>query len=302
MTCSFLAHCSSLASLSSLALVAVLALGCTQEPSSGIPAASFCAEFADATCDLVERCACGAPAAAQCRATAEARCASGIISPATLASIDAGQVRYDGAAATVMVAALRSEPASCDYLLVTLGFRVGDLLTFGGLLTGTRAAGASCSDFGARLPSECSVGLCDRGVCQAVPAPGEACSGDSMCLDRVAAYVGARDIDAQLSCVIEPGATTGVCLARQPAGAECVNAQDCVTRTCEIGVCTPQIADGGACVSALECASLRCSGGTCLAADARDPATCVRGFECASNECIAGVCVASLCGEFAAAP
>ena len=282
-----------------LALVAVV--GCpvsATAPPAPIAREDFCAELIDARCDVVERCACGAASAALCRSDLTIDCAPEFSNPEVEASIAAGRLVYDPLAAGRLVARIRSEPPLCSDSMA-LGFRLRDVIDFGGALVGAVEPGAPCS-LPEGFPNECHQGLCFDGTCIAIHGLGEACGPTLPCLDLDAPYV--LDFDGSSPPSILRCAS-GTCQALLPAGETCTRDEECATFSCAAGRCAAPIAVGGICDFDVQCATHRCGVGrigerACIAGDAPDGAACTFEVECASHGCGDGICMTPLCATW----
>jgi hypothetical protein len=278
--------------------------------STPIPQAMFCDEFVDAMCDRVERCDCGTAASTMCRTSFGAECggSGGFLGPEVQARITAGTVRYDAAAAGRLVAGLRAD-TGCGNPVTTLGWRFSDVLTFGGVLTGTKAAGEACAASGDNpFGSECANGVCaevSEGTnrCIGFAGMGSACGREMpiLCANLSAPFTDFEDSSVLLRC----DETTMQCAARLADGAMCSSREDCASQNCdasgETPMCAPKLADGMPCEFDAVCASGYCDYDVDPSVCAAKPnrplgAACNDDSQCASGTCMGDRCVNETCG------
>jgi len=304
--------------LSASVLTALALVGCgddTRPASTGVAIDGFCDDFVDAICDDVAACSCGATADADCRSELATNCggASGVLSPAVRARVTAGTVVYDANAAGALLAQLRAE-ASCDNPIIAVGWDVTEALSFGGVLSGTLAPGASCVGGGdSPFGSACAEGLCTNvdgaARCIGLAGLGEPCGMgiDSVCLDLNAPFATLVGGDLSLRCNIASGATTGTCAALLADGATCAGPDECASDRCEATVCAPPLANGADCFVGSECSSGFCSGSgasavCAAAATVNNGGACMDDNECVSGACQRDVCVEALCATVGSEP
>lgn len=244
-------------------------VGCSSDPDP-VALEDYCAQFSAALCDgLVHNCGCGAVTEQSCRATVATTC---MTSDSTFtASVSAGVIRYDGAAAARLMQKLTSGSPDCE-LGISAGWTDKDFFTSQGVWTGNKIAGAPClypSIPG--LPNDCGDGACSisRHVCIGGVGDGASCDSVHACYD----------LDAQF-----------------PTTLRCDSA--------ELGsgtTCMPYLQTGQACTSPNQCATGFCESTTCafglsLAAFGQ---ACTSDGECVSNYCMGGTCGHAVCGDFA---
>lgn len=300
-----------------LALTAVTLVGCgdddaTPPTSTPVALADFCPQFVDAICDNVARCSCSATADADCRADLTDTCPNSIVGPDIRAHIGSGTVVYDASAAGAMIAGVRAE-TSCENPMTTFGWRVADVFTFGGMLNGTVAAGATCDAGSGDSPigGECLDGVCSGGsgggpaICVHLAGIGEPCGTgiSSLCVNLDARFTSLEGSDLLLRCNVAAGASTGTCAALLASGAACAAVQDCASHRCEAGVCAPGVANGEACSSSLECLSSFCDYSATPSACAPASTVAISGActddqQCVSGVCRGNVCVGAVCGLY----
>jgi len=303
--------------LSALVLTALVLVGCGDDTRPGAtPLAidDFCADFVDAVCDDVAACSCGATADADCRSDLATNCggADGVLSPAVRARVTAGTVVYDANAASALLAQLRAD-ASCDNPIIAVGWGIEEVFTFGGVLTGTLAPGATCMDespFG----GACADGICTNvgggaSRCIGIAGLGEPCGLgiDSACIDLNATFSSLESGGLLLRCNIASGATTGTCAALLADGATCAGPDECASDRCEATVCAPPLANGADCFVGSECSSGFCSGSgasavCAAAATVNNGGACMDDNECVSGACQRDVCVEALCATVGSEP
>lgn len=301
----------------SASLIAALSLvGCGDDTRPGPTATpvaidEFCTEFVDAVCDDVATCSCGATADADCRSELATNCggAAGVFGPDVRARVEAGTVIYDADAAGALVAQLRTQ-TSCNNPIVALGWNIGDLFTFGGVLSGTLAPGASCAGGGeSPFGGACASGVCTEvgGAprCIALAGLGAPCGigVDAVCADVNASFTSLENADFLLRCNIAAGATMGTCAALLAEGATCARAAECASGRCASTVCAPPLANGAECVDDNECSSGFCRSTSAefacaAAATVNNGGACGDDAECVSGACQRDVCIASICNTF----
>jgi hypothetical protein len=276
------------------------------EPDSGapIPLDQFCAEYSTAVCDRMERCSCSSEILLACRTRFRDECAAQMLDPVVQARLRSGVIRYDDAAAGRLVAQIRGL-RSCGSLVGELGWTLADRYSVGGVFTGTKGAGESCSPLrGRALPlSECFASPCSDDetegvfVCLGPQTVGSPCSGPICIRSDVPLrdpYVNWRSL--LLLC----SPTTARCQARVPLGSPCSRSIECDSGYCNTvaGRCEPALADGQACSSSLECASANCdesaAGSTCTPRRPEGSA-CAYHDDCASGVCMMRRCVPGAC-------
>lgn len=294
-----------------LSALTLAACGDSRRPPSNSPPvalADFCNEFVDAVCDATVRCTCSPTADADCRSDLAATCGStgGFIGPEVQARITAGTVVYDAAAAGRLIGLVRAQ-STCDNPILDTGWGIGEVLTFGGTVTGTRTPGMSCTpSSGSPFGGECQTGMCaDTGRCIGFAGLGAPCGTgtDALCVDLDATFTSFESADILLRCNVAPGGTTGTCGARLAVGGTCGSTLDCASNRCEMGVCVAALANGDPCGSSDECDSGFCRFGTttsvCAAAHAvNNGGACTDDAECVSGSCKADVCVPGICGVY----
>ena len=197
-------HCASLRwAARSLIGTIVAAAGCSSseaEPGNadagggpGGPASvgDLCQVVGEAWCNHVEACGCGGAATATCKGEWDASCGDW---QTFQERVTAGELIYDPDAVRSALAALSDPAAPCEDFYIDLGWTLRDLLTFGGILTGTVAEGSACNP-----PAEqkgagvsCQPGLICHGddeataICKRAALEGEPCDVDgatSLCID-----------------------------------------------------------------------------------------------------------------------
>ena len=288
-------------------LVAVVVSGCLLEshvPTDPIPLEGFCDAFFEALCEPIEACSCDSVAVSACRIEQRSLCAS-FPSAELVRAIDDGVVRYDTAEASALVRRMRARAESCAGFVDSLGWRVRDLFSLGGVFEGTRAAGETCQSLGFELVSECALGSCtplgDGYVCRGNVGRGERCDSTHQCVDLDAALT--VDIGVErlaLRCVPDaPDAETGTCARWVDAGGACTDHGECWSGRCEGSRCATLPVDA-ACATGRECESSYCApvASVCAAGGAAIGAPCDDPAACANHVCIAGTCMAPGCGTF----
>jgi hypothetical protein len=272
--------------------VLLLLLGCSSsEVPDGGPAGNgdpsdFCRQYVEAFEGYLETCGCGAEALAGYRARMASACKPGEAFISSLSqAVAAGELTYDARAASALFARLgRKNPPCVQEPYVALGLESGQVWSYAGTFTGTRALGQPC-----RLPvsykggvSDCREGACapdgaGGGVCIALAGEGEACdeSGEDqlksttgrLCFDERAAVDSDGEYESafdSLSCVpSSPGATSRVCVRGLADGEPCRSGDPCRSGLCSQvdgadRVCVPKGANGAGCASHGECESGAC--------------------------------------------
>ncbi|HJL18227.1 MAG TPA: hypothetical protein RMH99_21365 [Sandaracinaceae bacterium LLY-WYZ-13_1] len=281
--------------------------GCLLEshpPSDPVPFEGFCDAFFDALCEPLERCDCPLAATHACRAEARELCA-GVPSAAMIRAVDEGRLRYDGAAAARLVARVGARGDECAGFIDTLGWRVRDLYSFGGVFEGTVPAGAPCEPLGFELIGECAFGSCvpggDGHRCRGAVGVGARCDATHQCVDLEARLTPERGIDRlTLRCVPDtPAADEGTCAAWVEAGGACDGDGACWSGRCEAGRCETA-EEGAGCVVSRECASGYCrsSDARCRPGDVAVGSPCDSDRACESQVCVAETCLPAGCGTF----
>lgn len=256
--------------------VATACLTPVSEDSEGVPLATWCAtRQADFTCNGQVGCGVAAPdapcddVAASVVGRTDDNCTSTFV-----ASVDAGRVRYDGAAAQKCRERARS---TCDLTRLSWDCE--------GAFVGTVAEGGACA-----LTVECQPGLrCERqaacmGVCSRLLPDGAAVSSASACASGAAA----AGADGGLRCAPVPregqaclegvcglglSCQSGTCALPPPRGGACDGGQACVFGTlCVQARCVAWAPRGAACASQF------------LPVDAGAP-PCQLGLACRAGRC-----------------
>lgn len=287
--------------------VALVAPGClvqSHTPSSPLPLDGFCAAFFDALCEPMATCECAPAAVDACRAEQRELCAR-VPSAAMREAVEAGRLRYDGAAAARLVARMREREAGCEGFVDALDWRIRDLFSLGGVFQGTLEAGAPCTPLGFELIGECALGSCapspEGPVCRAAVGEGERCDATHQCVDLDAELTIDRGIDRlALRCVTEdPDAEAGTCAPFVAVGGACAGDAACWSGRCEEGRCVSRPL-GASCLLSRECESGYCrrSDGTCQPGARAVGATCEHEAACATHVCVDGTCQPAACGTF----
>ena len=270
----------------------------------------FCRDFYGTICQQLWRCGCSEKALERCERELE-DCPHHSFFQALEQALEQRQLRYDGQAATRMLARLRDDPALCEDQFVALGFDSYSGHTFGGTFLGTLPPGAECGE--ADDKSRPGVSLCQEahlcltaadGVtrCVAAAAEGAPCplvpsDPGSSCFEHKAADSDGNltSAHADLSCVpATPRADMGTCRRGAPDGSACSNAAQCASGLCrsdETGTsaaCAQPLSNDAECTDPAECSSGRCN-------FFEDPPRCAErlsdALECLIDEdCANGAC------------
>jgi len=285
-------------------LLGLFLLGCGSSHGGGggggppVAREDFCNRLGEEICEARMRCGCGV-IPPDCAVSFAAECQSDFFDAEIVAALDAGLLEYNASAGGRLVAGFSRE-AICDEFLGALGWRARDIIGFGGILTGTREPGESCTVSGDFI-SECRLGICSMGRCIGLVDSGETCDALHACIDLDRPITG-TDIDdavVQLRCEVPPGSATGTCVALRADGEACVDGDECASQVCDV-TCRPPGADGAMCTgSSRECVSGFCNSetSTCAAGDAPLGAACVSSDECESDACDGSVCVRAICND-----
>lgn len=284
-----------------VALAATLSAACAQSVTvvpEPVALDDLCTELSAALCDVVERCECSAAEIANCRYTYESDCDESLLTPNVRDAVAAGLIVYDPLAAGRVIARLRAPAASCASSADAMGWRLGDVFTFGGALAGTQPTGASCTATSYSEVNVCRDGYCRDGACAPLRGLGGSCDSTTLCvrLDVSADLPSAGGV--MLRCA-PPDTAARTCQPLLPGGAVCVSRDECTSQACPLGICSPVSAVGAPCTGDNECASGRCGGaGVCVAGNVPLGGACSFDPECANRRCRDGVCEGNLCASF----
>ena len=267
---------------------------------------SFCADLSESTCDAVMRCGCGGPVDVDtCVTSYRSMCELHVFGPDVRRALADGSIRFDGAAAARMIAAIR-DPGVCEQRTIA-PWTVRDYYSFGGVLEGTRGAGEDCTrltDSGWGYVQyfqldECAAGTCDAGRCVEFSGVGGVCDASHFCADLDLPVEHGWELRSMsLPCErASPTAPSGTCAARRPAGFPCESGRDCESDSCPSGTCAPLGDVGDTCTQPRHCATGYCaSAGTCAAGDLPAGSLCGSGrYECASDFCFYSPTGSSTC-------
>lgn len=256
---------------------------CTLPP---VPFDDFCAQFVGSVCALRERCACGdAAVGGDCEANLGERCTWLYGGADVRSAVDAGLLVYDPVAAARLIARMECGSTDCRVTGEALGFTLRNRPSLAGVLTGTVAPDASCSqpDIGVQVCA--GMNACTSGVCQ----PAWTSLGDP-CDPMFATSYFCVDPDALVDHAVPAGGYcspgTSTCVRYGAPGEPCRHLGECLTRGCVAGACTPPAGDGAACEVFEQCASGFCESGVCTTRRPGAPGeVCDVASDCALGTC-----------------
>lgn len=285
------------------ALLALAVTGCLAEshvpsdPDGPIPLDGFCEAFVAALCEPLASCDCSETAVAACRQERGVLCV-GFPSPALSSAVESGRLRYDGEEGRALVTRMQERGLACEDFVAALEWRVGDLLSLGGVFNGQLAAGDPCTSMGFELISECNAGTCapldGEMTCIGAVDAGERCDRLHYCADLAGPLTAERGIERlTLRCV----EADGRCAGWADAGEPCETDGACWTSRCVEGRCA-SLEDGAACFSSRECGSAHCEEGVCAPGGRAAGEPCGAASACLSRTCVADRCEPSGCGTF----
>jgi len=272
-------------------------------PRGFVPPNLFCQGFASAVCMNLEPCGCGEETRA-CIEMIEIDCAGnhGILGPQARRALGAGKLAYDGYAAHRFLRDIADGAQACLGPLEALEWSRGELLSLGGVFSGTAPAGAACDlPYAPFHANDCAEGLCmldesGNGRCVRTADLGEACDPKTLCVD-FDAPVARRDfyVGTLFAFCAPDRAGRPVCQAPARAGNRCSADTHCLSGRCDGKRCLPMAREGEACEVDFDCAAGRCDQGACVNEQLPEGASCAVHEQCASESCYQGKCSTPIC-------